>query len=156
MNYSSVMQSHSLRTASRASDAQLGSAGEAQSERAHRTRELPSLSHGLWQGPRDTYSSRSHPAEDDASPRRGGWIPPRCLMVVLFVIGVSVCVSSGFALFVEYQNSCPQHEDVPDESAIQQQSAEAVGHNAQGIVFASEDISGTPSRPCDGMKPIHH
>lgn len=70
-------------------------------------------------------------------------MPPRFLMLVLFVVGVSVCVSSGFALFVEYQNSCP-----PAENSTSEDNSEDMGIEQISPVQASAQSDEEDSSPC--------
>jgi hypothetical protein len=104
---------------------------------------------GLWQGARGGYSPRTI---DDVSPR-WGWMPPRCSMLVLFVIGVSVCASSGFALFVEYQKGCPSSgTSIPEGNldSAGQESSEQAGTQGRGSVLIASPDDRSEATSCEG------
>lgn len=130
MNYFSYVQLNSFRSPATAAD---GPAGVSQRPTAyHHPMQLP-RNYGFWNGPRAIYTPRS--IAEESSPRRG-WMPSRCLMLVLFVVGVSVCVSSGFALFVEYQKSCP-----PPENSASEDNSEEMSSEQLSVVPADQEAS---------------
>ena len=137
MNYFSFVQLNSSRHPSTAADER----GGGDSLRSYPLPMQLPRNYGFWQGPRATYTQRPI-AEESSSPRRG-WIPPRFLMLVLFVVGVSVCVSSGFALFMEYQNSCP-----PDENSTSEDNSEELGTVQMSPVQGDAPSDEEDTSPC--------
>lgn len=92
---------------------------------------------------------------NDRSARRA-WLPSRCPMLVMFIVGVSVCVASGFSLFVEYdqRNRCPPPENsIVQKNSPQWQQNHMLENADDGTVFSPADPSSLDSTdaPCEGM-----
>jgi hypothetical protein len=147
MNYFSFLQLNT--SLSTARDARLGSSGRAGHTQQTYDNGLQARStdNNRWQSPSGWFPSR------DTDVRWAGF-PPGCLMIVIFVIGVSVCVSSGFALFVEYQNSCPEYHNSTSEGNIELAGQESSGLGGTGdpgsVHITSDDPSGGLTTHCEG------